>query len=156
MSGKRWRARVVRLSRVDLPASSRVPAATARIPAFIADNVYREVRVLSMSETPAAGVPVERFCVFADRRQHLRCVTVGVFGGVVCMSCPYISGAVVLTAGAMCLSGGARADASNRGGWTQSYAAGYVDANGVYAGGSEIMHIVPHKGKLYAFDFVRA
>ena len=68
------------------------------------------------------------------------------------MSCPYISGAVVLTAGAMCLSGGARADASNRGGWTQSYAAGYVDANGVYAGGSEIMHIVPHKGKLYAFN----
>ncbi len=37
-------------------------------------------------------------------------------------------------------------------GWTQSYAAGYTDANGVYAGGSEIMHIVPHKGKLYAFN----
>ena len=34
--------------------------------------------------------------------------------------------------------------------WTQSYDAGYVDGNGAYAGGSEIMHLVPHKGKLYA------
>ncbi len=34
--------------------------------------------------------------------------------------------------------------------WIQSYDAGYVDANGAYAGGSEIMHLVPHKGKLYA------
>jgi len=34
--------------------------------------------------------------------------------------------------------------------WTQSYDAGYVDRNGAYAGGSEIMHLVPHKGKLYA------
>jgi poly(A) polymerase len=39
---------------------------------------------------------------------------------------------------------GARVD------WTQSYDAGYVDGNGAYAGGSEIMHLVPHKGKLYA------
>lgn len=35
-------------------------------------------------------------------------------------------------------------------GWTQSYDAGYVDARGRYAGGSEIMHLVPHGGKLYA------
>jgi hypothetical protein len=34
--------------------------------------------------------------------------------------------------------------------WTQSYDAGYVDKNGAYAGGSEIMHLVAHKGKLYA------
>jgi poly(A) polymerase len=34
--------------------------------------------------------------------------------------------------------------------WTQSYEAGYTDSNGAYAGGSEIMHLVPHKGKLYA------
>ena len=34
--------------------------------------------------------------------------------------------------------------------WTQSYDAGYKDLNGAYAGGSEIMHIVSHKGKLYA------
>jgi hypothetical protein len=34
--------------------------------------------------------------------------------------------------------------------WTQSYAAGYVDAQGAYAGGSEIMHLVAHKGKVYA------
>jgi len=39
---------------------------------------------------------------------------------------------------------GARAD------WTQSYEAGYFDGNGAYAGGSEIMHLIPHKGKLYA------
>jgi len=40
----------------------------------------------------------------------------------------------------------------SRQGWTQSYAAGYTDANGVRAGGSEIMHLVTHKGKLYAFN----
>ena len=34
--------------------------------------------------------------------------------------------------------------------WHQSYDAGYIDANGAYAGGSEIMHIVAHQGKLYA------
>ena len=34
--------------------------------------------------------------------------------------------------------------------WTQSYDAGYEDLSGAYAGGSEIMHIVSHKGKLYA------
>jgi poly(A) polymerase len=37
-------------------------------------------------------------------------------------------------------------------GWTQSYAAGYADTNGIYAGGSEIMHIVSHRGVLYAFN----
>jgi poly(A) polymerase len=36
--------------------------------------------------------------------------------------------------------------------WKQSYRAGYTDAGGKYAGGSEIMHIIPHKGKLYAFN----
>ena len=34
--------------------------------------------------------------------------------------------------------------------WTQSYDAGHEDLKGAYAGGSEIMHIVSHKGKLYA------
>ena len=34
--------------------------------------------------------------------------------------------------------------------WVQSYDAGYTDRNGAHAGGSEIMHLVPHKGKLYA------
>jgi len=34
--------------------------------------------------------------------------------------------------------------------WTQSYDAGYRDGNGAYAGGSEIMHLAAHKGKLYA------
>lgn len=34
--------------------------------------------------------------------------------------------------------------------WVQSYDAGYRDRNGAYAGGSEIMHLVPHQGKLYA------
>ena len=34
--------------------------------------------------------------------------------------------------------------------WVQSYDAGYIDRNGAYAGGSEIMHLVAHKGKLYA------
>ena len=34
--------------------------------------------------------------------------------------------------------------------WTQTYSAGYTDQNGSFAGGSEIMHIVSHKGKLYA------
>lgn len=35
-------------------------------------------------------------------------------------------------------------------GWTQSYAAGFRDKNGAHAGGSEIMHLVAHKGALYA------
>lgn len=34
--------------------------------------------------------------------------------------------------------------------WQQSYRAGYTDAQGVYAGGSEIMHLAAHRGKLYA------
>ena len=34
--------------------------------------------------------------------------------------------------------------------WTQSYDAGYTDGNGAYAGGSEIMHLAAHNGKLYA------
>ena len=34
--------------------------------------------------------------------------------------------------------------------WEQSYDAGYTDGKGAYAGGSEIMHLVAHKGKLYA------
>ena len=34
--------------------------------------------------------------------------------------------------------------------WTQSYDAGYLDGKGAYAGGSEIMHLMPHKGRLYA------
>ena len=36
--------------------------------------------------------------------------------------------------------------------WQQSFAAGCKDSTGKYAGGSEIMHICPHKGKLYAFN----
>ena len=34
--------------------------------------------------------------------------------------------------------------------WKWSYAAGYLDSAGQYAGGSEIMHLAGHKGKLYA------
>ena len=34
--------------------------------------------------------------------------------------------------------------------WAQSYDAGYVDANGARAGGSEIMHLAAHQGKLHA------
>jgi hypothetical protein len=39
---------------------------------------------------------------------------------------------------------------STRVDWTQSYAAGHTDDGGAYAGGSEIMHLVPHKKRLYA------
>ena len=35
-------------------------------------------------------------------------------------------------------------------GWSQSYSAGYNDEQGSFAGGSEVMHLVPHKGKIYA------
>jgi hypothetical protein len=35
-------------------------------------------------------------------------------------------------------------------GWVRSFQAGHVDANGRYAGGSEVMHLVPHQGALYA------
>jgi len=34
--------------------------------------------------------------------------------------------------------------------WTLSYDAGFEDRNGAYAGGSEIMHLVAHKGKMFA------
>ena len=34
--------------------------------------------------------------------------------------------------------------------WLQSYDAGYLDTKGHWAGGSEIMHLASHKGKLYA------
>lgn len=42
------------------------------------------------------------------------------------------------------------AEHAGAGAWKQSYEAGHVDRNGAFAGGSEIMHLVPHKGKLYA------
>jgi len=35
-------------------------------------------------------------------------------------------------------------------GWEQSYKAGFTDSQGRYAGGSEILHLVGHKGKLFA------
>ena len=34
--------------------------------------------------------------------------------------------------------------------WQQSFAAGYFDAKGAWTGGSEVMHLAAHKGKLYA------
>lgn len=34
--------------------------------------------------------------------------------------------------------------------WVHSYNAGYVDRNGAWAGGSEIMHLVAHDGRLFA------
>ena len=34
--------------------------------------------------------------------------------------------------------------------WVQSYDAGYRDKNGAWAGGSEIMHLAAHGGKLFA------
>ncbi len=41
-------------------------------------------------------------------------------------------------------------DTGSRIDWTPSYDAGYVDRRGAYAGGSEIMHLAPHRGRLYA------
>jgi len=41
-------------------------------------------------------------------------------------------------------------EAESPGRWVQSYDAGYVDQNGAYAGGSEIMHLAAHRGKLFA------
>lgn len=37
-----------------------------------------------------------------------------------------------------------------REGWSTSFAAGCFDRNSKFAGGSQIMHLVPHKGALYA------
>lgn len=45
---------------------------------------------------------------------------------------------------------GQEVDAVQPARWSLSYDAGFRDENGAYAGGSEIMHIVPHHGKLYA------
>ncbi|MDB4711518.1 NIPSNAP family protein [Verrucomicrobiales bacterium] len=60
-----------------------------------------------------------------------------------------LSDLVIILLGAFfCLlgMGGALAEES----WNQSYSAGYIDKQGSFAGGSEIMHLVPHKGKVYA------
>jgi poly(A) polymerase len=37
-----------------------------------------------------------------------------------------------------------------REGWSASFIAGCTDGNGVYAGGSQVMHLIAHKGQLYA------
>ncbi|MEC9093961.1 MAG: NIPSNAP family protein, partial [Planctomycetota bacterium] len=34
--------------------------------------------------------------------------------------------------------------------WIQSFDAGYIDSSGQFAGGSEIMHLVAHQGRVYA------
>lgn len=36
-----------------------------------------------------------------------------------------------------------------RGGWSASFTAGCVDANGSFMGGSQVMHLVSHQGRLY-------
>lgn len=35
-------------------------------------------------------------------------------------------------------------------GWSSSFTAGCFDRNGVFAGGSQVMHLLAHKGRLYA------
>ncbi len=40
--------------------------------------------------------------------------------------------------------------AEEGGRWQQSFSAGFTDHNGAWAGGSEIMHLAAHKGKLFA------
>ena len=37
-----------------------------------------------------------------------------------------------------------------RDGWSASFLAGCTDRNGRFAGGSQVIHLVPHKGRLYA------
>lgn len=39
---------------------------------------------------------------------------------------------------------------ARQGGWQRSYRAGCTDAQGVLAAGSEVMHLVPHAGRLFA------
>ncbi len=66
---------------------------------------------------------------------------------------PAIIGLAVIVCGIAGASGQqaiTATDAGARVDWTQSYDAGYRDGNGAYAGGSEIMHLIPHQGKLYA------
>lgn len=54
------------------------------------------------------------------------------------------------TASAEDAAGESRNQSVTSSAWTQSYKAGYVDSQGRYAGGSEILHLEGHKGKLYA------
>jgi len=37
-----------------------------------------------------------------------------------------------------------------REGWSTSFVAGCLDRNGKFAGGSQVMHLVPHEGALFA------
>ena len=53
-------------------------------------------------------------------------------------------------AGAFFIVDGAQAQSADGLAWERSFEAGYVDDHGAYAGGSEIMHIVSHQGKLFA------
>ncbi|KPK65920.1 MAG: hypothetical protein AMK73_01525 [Planctomycetes bacterium SM23_32] len=64
-----------------------------------------------------------------------------------------VIGALILTAAVV--AGMASVDARDgaeavQPGWERSYEAGYTDSRGHYAGGSEVLHLVGHKGKLYA------
>jgi len=52
-------------------------------------------------------------------------------------------------AGASCMSGAAPGEVLAAG-WERSYRAGCVDQAGMLAAGSETLHLVPHKGRLYA------
>ncbi len=64
---------------------------------------------------------------------------------------PLVSRSLATIGLAVIACGSDSASARQPGGaWTQSYDAGYVDTGGAYAGGSEIMHLVPHKKRLYA------
>ena len=56
---------------------------------------------------------------------------------------------VGILVGAFFIQSGIEASSAEEG-WSQSYSAGYEDQQGSFAGGSEIMHLVSHKGKLYA------
>ena len=67
---------------------------------------------------------------------------------------PYLSIIAVLVVAATTLHAadeeGQAADQKATTSWERSYKAGYVDGQGRYAGGSEILHLEGHKGKLYA------
>ena len=56
----------------------------------------------------------------------------------------------MLRSRALLLLAAARAAVGPAAGWSQSYAAGYKDQAGKWAGGSEIMHLVGHEGALFA------
>jgi hypothetical protein len=75
-------------------------------------------------------------------------MTVGSLRFLLAAGAALIGGALVIAAQAETRS--CQPPQAARAGWSTSFVAGCFDRNGKFSGGTQIMHLVPHKGALYA------